>query len=272
MLEADWLNDTLCIDTGCVFGGKLTALRWPERETVSVPSLKQYAEPARPLGAGTGRSAQHDHDRLLYFDDYAGKSRIETRFNSTILIPRENSLAALEVVSRFAVDPRWLIYLPPTMAPCPTASEGPYLEHPAEALDYYASRGITELVAEEKHMGSRALAVVCRDSAAASARFGTEDRKAGVIYTRTGRPFFRDEGLEARIVARLAAAADKSGLWKTLDSDWVLLDAELMPWSAKAQDLLQRQYDPTVAAAKSSAEALLEAISAVNEPRCAGRT
>ena len=34
--EADWLNNTINIDTGCVFGGKLTALRWPERELVSV--------------------------------------------------------------------------------------------------------------------------------------------------------------------------------------------------------------------------------------------
>ncbi|MGG3449559.1 bis(5'-nucleosyl)-tetraphosphatase PrpE [Domibacillus aminovorans] len=32
------LNGSINIDTGCVFGGKLTALRWPERDTVSIPS------------------------------------------------------------------------------------------------------------------------------------------------------------------------------------------------------------------------------------------
>jgi protein phosphatase len=32
-----WQNNTVNIDTGCVFGGALTALRYPERETVSVP-------------------------------------------------------------------------------------------------------------------------------------------------------------------------------------------------------------------------------------------
>ena len=76
-LEADWLNNTLCIDTGCVFGGKLTALRWPEREIISVAAHEQYCEPARPLDYKTGRTAQQDNDRLLYFDDYAGKRRIE---------------------------------------------------------------------------------------------------------------------------------------------------------------------------------------------------
>ncbi len=255
--EAEWLNNTICIDTGCVFGGKLTALRWPERELVSVPAAKQYCEPAKPLEQGSGRSAQQDHDRLLYFDDYATKLRIETRFKSTIQVPVQNSLAALEIMSRFAVDPRWLIYLPPTMAACPTAPEGPFLEHPDQALDFYAERGVTDIVVEEKHMGSRALIVLARCQEAAVARFGVEDGKAGIVYTRTGRPFFRDEAQEAAIIARMIAAAERTGLFDTLNSDWMLLDAEIMPWSAKAQELLQKQYLPTVAAARTSAEAWL---------------
>ncbi|MEM9812141.1 MAG: polynucleotide kinase-phosphatase [Pseudomonadota bacterium] len=263
MAEAEWLNNTLCIDTGCVFGGKLTALRWPERETVSVPAHRRYAEPAKPLDHKSGRSAQQDHDRLLYFDDYATKMRIETRFRSTIQIPEENSLAALEIMSRFAIDPRWLIYLPPTMAACPTAPDGPLLERPDEAITHFTDRGVTDLVAEEKHMGSRALLVVARDAEAAKVRFGVEDGKAGVVYTRTGRPFFKDPEDEAAIVARVAAAMETSGLWEGLGTDWVLLDAELMPWSAKAQELLSRQYNPTVAAAQASADALLSALERV---------
>ena len=56
--DATWLNNTLCIDTGCCFGGKLTALRWPEREIVSVPRAAAYAErraPVRPSAAAANR-------------------------------------------------------------------------------------------------------------------------------------------------------------------------------------------------------------------------
>ena len=48
--DADWINNTLCIDTGCCFGGKLTALRWPENEVVSVPARAVYAPTLRPFG------------------------------------------------------------------------------------------------------------------------------------------------------------------------------------------------------------------------------
>lgn len=260
MPDAEWLNNTMCVDTGCVFGGKLTALRWPERETVSVPAAEQYSVPAKPLAANA-RTAQQDNDRLLYFDDYARKLRIEHRFKGSVMIPEENALAALEVMSRFAADPRWLIHLPPTMAACPTAPEGPLLEHPDQAIGYFRDRGITDLVAEEKHMGSRALLVVAKNATAAADRFGVEDGKAGIIYTRTGRPFFSDETMESAIVSRISAAMQASGLWDDLDTNWVLLDAELMPWSAKAQELLRRQYLPTVAAAKASADVLLDALS-----------
>ena len=263
--EPEWLNNTLCIDTGCVFGGGLTALRWPERETLTIPAKQQYAEPAKPLDHDRRLSAQQDHDRLLYFDDYATRMRIETRFTSTIQIPEQNSLAALEVMSRFAIDPRWLIYLPPTMAACPAASEGPFLEHPEQAIRHYAQRGVTDLVAEEKHMGSRALLVVARNADAARTRFGVEDGKAGIVYTRTGRPFFKYEAVEAALIDRVGKALEAAGLWQDLDSDWVLLDCELMPWSAKAQDLLQRQYFPTVTAASASASALLDAIGRASE-------
>ncbi|HEU4628128.1 MAG TPA: AAA family ATPase [Gemmatimonadaceae bacterium] len=45
----EWRNRTMNVDTGCVFGGRLTALRWPERELVSVPAQRRYAEPGRPF-------------------------------------------------------------------------------------------------------------------------------------------------------------------------------------------------------------------------------
>jgi polynucleotide kinase-phosphatase len=244
--EPEWLNNTVNIDTGCVFGGKLTALRWPEREFVSISAARTYCEPARPFlpaGAQAPRlTAQQAHDDLLDAEDVLGKRIISTRLRGSVTIREAHATAALEVMSRFAADPKWLIYLPPTMSPCETSKELGLLEHPAEAFAYYRSQGAPQVVCEEKHMGSRAVVVVCRDEAAARERFGVTTGEVGIITTRTGRRFFTDPELEARFLDRVRAAMTAADLWTPLDTAWVCLDCELMPWSAKAQELLKTQY------------------------------
>ncbi|MFJ3494376.1 polynucleotide kinase-phosphatase [Streptomyces sp. NPDC086091] len=236
--EATWINNTICLDTGAVFGGKLTALRWPERELVDVPAERVWYEPVKPLRA----EAPGGHDgRPLALTDVQGRRAVETRYAGRVAVREENAAAALEVMSRFAVDPRLLPYLPPTMAPTATSRVEGYLEHPAEAFAQYAADGVARVVCEEKHMGSRAVALVCRDAEAARRRFGT-DGPTGSLYTRTGRPFFDDGAVTEVILDRLRAAVDGAGLWAELDTDWLLLDAELMPWSLKASGLLRAQY------------------------------
>jgi protein phosphatase len=72
--EPEWINHTINIDTGCVFGGRLTALRWPERELISVPAVRTYYEPAKPLQAkGSNPTiAEARPAFLLDVDDVAG--------------------------------------------------------------------------------------------------------------------------------------------------------------------------------------------------------
>lgn len=244
--EAEWLNRTVNIDTGCVFGGKLTALRYPELEFVSVPAARTYCDPARPFlpeeRQAPKLTAQQAHDEVLDADDVLGKRIITTRLRGSVTIREAHATAALEVMSRFATDPRWLIYLPPTMSPCETSAVPGLLEHPAEAFAYYRSQGAPRVVCEQKHMGSRAVVVACRDEQAARERFGVTTGEAGIVYTRTGRRFFNEESLEVQFLDRLRAAFTAAGLWAALDTTWVCLDCELLPWSAKAQELLKTQY------------------------------
>ncbi|MEZ6235182.1 MAG: polynucleotide kinase-phosphatase [Phycisphaerales bacterium] len=263
----EWLNGTVCIDTGCVFGGSLTALRWPEREFVSVRARATYAEPRRPFLEDHQKaplSLQQQHDDLLDLEDVSGKRHIETRLVSTVTVRQENAAAALEVMSRFACDPRWLIYLPPTMSPCETSCEGPVLEHPREAFEYFRMNGVGRVICEEKHMGSRAVAIVCREPEVVRSRFGIEAggdaAPLGTIYTRTGRPFFADAATEQALLARVRDAATRAGLWDELATDWLCLDCELMPWSAKAQGLIREQYASVGAAATSGLSATVEAL------------
>jgi polynucleotide kinase-phosphatase len=247
--EAVWTNRTICIDTGCVFGGRLTALRYPERELVSVPAHLTYWQPARPLAESTPTDVDREPTDLD-LADVIGKRIITTSLVPTVTVREENSVAALEVMSRFAADPRWLIYLPPTMSPTATSTRLGLLEHPAEAFDAYRRDGITAVICEEKHMGSRAVVVVCRDESVAHRRFGVDDSSvAGAIVTRTGRPFFNDPAQEQAMLDKIRTGIGGADLWDQLGTDWVALDCELLPWSAKAEDLLRRQYAPVGAAA-----------------------
>ena len=301
--SAQWLNNTIDIDTGCVFGGSLTALRYPEEELVSVPAHTMYCEPVKPLegaelssaavqavllpmneeavppvGSGTTQptedkaaartgdsnntimSLQQQDDDVLDIEDVTGRRIVQTRLKNNILIRQENSIAALEAVSRFAVNPKWLIYLPPTMSPCETSTLDGFLEYPAEAIGYYKNRGVQAVVCEEKHMGSRAVLVICKDEQTAAHRFGITGEGFGICYTRTGRNFFNEPETEQAFLTKVRDGLTRSGFWEKHHTDWVCLDAELMPWSAKAQSLIQAQYAATGSAALnalSEAEAVL---------------
>jgi len=234
---------------------------------VSVSARRTYYEPARPFLAvkppsPSDLTAQQHHDELLDIEDVLGKRIITTRLHRTVTIREENSTAALEVMSRFAANPKWLIYLPPTMSPPETSPRDGYLEYPEEAFAYYRQEGAGTVICEQKHMGSRAVVIICRDEASAKKHFGVVGEGIGICYTRTGRRFFTDPALEYAFLSRVQNAASAAGLWQELATDWLCLDCELMPWSAKAQELLRQRYAPAGAAATAAlpqALSLLEA-------------
>ncbi len=254
-LEVQALNGTYCIDTGCVFGGKLTAFRYPEREFVDVNAFEQYYAPAKPLS-----QIEDTVGDLLSIEDVQGKLYLKTGLMGSITVQEENSAAALEVMSRFAADPHWLIYLPPTMSPCETSPIEDFLEHPMEAFSYYRNKGIKNVVCEKKHMGSRVVIVLCHSAEAARKRFCVCDGSRGIIYTRTGRHFFDDPVMQDEVLHRLDAVLTQTNFWDDFGTDWVCFDCELMPWSEKAQSLLEKQYAPVGRAGRDSISAAISAL------------
>ena len=273
--QAQWLNNTIDIDTGCVFGGSLTALRYPERELVAVKAAAVYCEPIKPLGYIEGEmkslSMQQANDDVLDIADFTGKQIVETKLAHNITIREENSITALEVMSRFAINPKWLIYLPPTMSPSKTSILDDYLEFPTEAFDYYKAAGINKVVCQEKHMGSRAVVIVGKNEEVISRVFGIEDEGIGTIYTRTGRAFFNEKETEQELLHRLNIALTDSGFYDAFETDWVCLDTELMPWSAKAQALLQNQYAAVGTAATNGLVDVMEALRQLAERDAGGK-
>ncbi|HEX7831050.1 MAG TPA: polynucleotide kinase-phosphatase [Thermoanaerobaculia bacterium] len=271
VIEPEWLNGTICIDTGCVFGGKLTALRYPEKELVSVPAARMYYEPARLLQANINEahaplSSQQLVDDVLDLEDVAGKHIVETRLNKTVTIREENAMAALEVMSRFAANPKWLVYLPPTMSPSETTTRDGLLEHPDEAFAYYRGEGVQKVVCEEKHMGSRAVVIVCRDEEAARRRFGITGEGIGIVYTRTGRRFFGDSmpQLETELLEHLRDTLTSNDAWNGFSTDWFVFDCELMPWSVKAEDLVRGQYASVGAVATAATRGVTDVLRAAS--------
>jgi protein phosphatase len=191
-------------------------------------------------------------DKLPSVESLLQGRKLDTDLVPNIFFRSANACKAFEKLNSYGVDPRWLIYVPPTMSPCSTSVEPGTLEYPDEAFDHYQKRGVREVVCEQKHMGSRAVVIVCRTPEAAAKRFGIESPAGGACYTRMGRPFFTNDKLEAEFLASIRLSLTRCGFWDGFSTDWVALDCELMPWSAKAQDLIRWQYADVGAAALAS--------------------
>ena len=211
---------------------RLTALLSESRSREALESLLNVESAPRKRFDNAIRAQRKENEVPV---SLLGGFSVEAR--KTIQIAPSQVEHVFERFCRFTVDPRWLIYLPPQMASVQCDS-GDYLEHPLEAFCYYRNAGIRKVVVEHKHMGSRAIVIVCRNAEAVKRRFGfSEVENLGCVYTRNGRPFFADANDEKEFLRRLQRGADEAETLGTLAdrlgaSRW--RGASLDPKSGKA--------------------------------------
>ena len=230
------INNTINIDQGLVFGGELTAFRYPEKEFVSVPADKDYSNGLNNPLLEVKKKRLQPPNIARFINGYS----VLTDIQGEIQIPKEYAIPSIDLVSHFTVPLEELVYIPPTMSPTPSPSTlEDYLEHPKEVLEYYRNNGVERMIAEKKHMGSRGILFLFKNKEAGLRYVGRET--LGVIYTRRGRRFFPEE-TEAIILSRINEALTSHDYFTKYDTEYVLLDAEIMPWNLKAKELISNQY------------------------------
>jgi len=179
------------------------------------------------------------HDRVvLNIEPLIGAHTIATRRGGSVAITAGAAAGAIARTSRFAISPNWLIYLPPAPVTIALGDGG-------------LSAALQALAAESRdhafrpETGSRAYILVCRDAEVARARFAaTGSDEIGAAWTSTGRAVCADPILKSDLLLQLRRAAESSGLWTSLATDWLLIEAEVLPWSD--EDRSQR-LEPLVA-------------------------
>ena len=183
--------------------------------------------------------------RLNHFQ--VGSPReIETRTSKRIRLSEEQWASTLEAFSLRTVDPKWLIYLPSGIASLQRDREDGLLEHPQDAFAYYRDERVFRVVVETKHMGSRAIVVICRDEQVARERFGKAE--LGTIYTRNGRPFFDDP---SEVLGGIHDGLTRARFWERFQTGWACLDGEILPWSVKAQRLISEDHRDALEASQA---------------------
>lgn len=145
----------------------------------------------------------------------------------------------------------------------PEASSLPgFLEHPTEVLSYFRGTGIEEVICQEKHMGSRAVVIVCKTPDVAKKRFGLPYKSNGMVYSRTGQRFFKETDIENSFLLKMQQAISEASFWDEFKTDWFCLDGEIMPWSFKAEELIKNRFASTYAAANMGLKASVKALEA----------
>jgi protein phosphatase len=250
--EPIWQKNTVNIDTGCVFGGKLTALRYPERQIISVYPPEVYSQPLRPLHWNNQFTQVEKIDPAISVDLVSSRALVSTRHGYHLSLQDAQVATVMQHLALESVPAKWLIFLPATISP-PTSSNLPgLLEHPSQAFDYYRKKNLVQVAAWACPVGTRVVVVLCRNEEVAQKRFHFPSESLGSIFTRTARPFFKNAEESQQLIQKLVKGMELAEVWDTLKSDWLCFEAIISPVSQFAPDFTEEVYGAVVSVGHKS--------------------
>ena len=272
--EPEWVNNTMCLDTGCVFGGAADRAALPGagdrlgpgRAAVCYEPAPAPARAGRPAGqprrrAGAGRAAPGGTRASWTSPTCSASGSSRPAYHGGSRSARRTPPAALEVMSRFAIDPRWLIYLPPTMAPCATsAAAGPAGAPGARRSPPTAARASPRSSARRSTWARGPSRWSAATQRRPRRRFGAGGGSTGAVYTRTGRPFFEpatDRAAARRGCVRRSPRPGCGTSWTPTGCCWT---ASCCPGRPRPKHLLRHQYAAVGAAARAALPAAAAAL------------
>lgn len=185
----------------------------------------------------------HNIDLAKYINGF----KIEADKKELNISPRDVR-TAIDAISFKLLPMEVLPFIPSTISPCKSSDLEGYLEHPSKAFEEYSKMGAKKIIGELKHMGSRAVILAFKDKD--SAMKYTSQPKTTIIYSRRGLAFFRGAD-EEYICSKIQDLLKVNNYFEKNNTDFVLMDTEILPWNAKGSGLLTNQYLPVLDSSKS---------------------
>jgi len=229
---ATWTKQVLNLDTGCVYGGHLSAFRYPEREIVTVKADQEYATfvDTSPPEDGLANPEIRPH-QSVDFARITGRNLVSTSAQYYISIKDDIAPTVLDHLVQNGTHPGQLVYLPPLLSPTKSSSIPGYLEHPREAFNYYAKKGLSEVIVEEMQGGAKTTILLAKDQQTAYKKLCISDKSLGIAINSLGSYSFQNEAIGNTFIERFHSLVTELGIWETLSTDWICVEGELLPSS-----------------------------------------
>lgn len=199
---------------------------------------------------------------------------VETEVMGNLPVPLTEYMTAVDVVNQIPIHPKRLIYQPPTMCFPVTSEQEGFLEHPSDIFAYYKKVGVQSVICEQKHMGGRVTLLVCKQTQVAKKRFALPDgQRSSCLYRvkpdASAYEFLQwEHELRSKgLFKHLESVIDASGIWESIEANWLLLDCELMPWAISNEPIqgVTELYTGLAAVGLESLEITIETLKGLSK-------